>query len=260
MSLPGDLATGVWSAMHDPRLWFIFTVCLVGGVVRGYSGFGGALIVVPLAAMVMGPKIAVPLFYLVDLGSATPYGYRSLPHCKWPEVLPMLAGHLLMLPLGTWLLATLDPTVTRWGMEVTVLMMLALLISGWRYSGRPTPQMSVAVGAVAGVMGAVAGIPGPPIIAYWLGQKDNAAAIRTNIMAYYALTSTAMDIVFLVTGLFTWQIFIYALIIWPAYALGLWGGARLFRISSDRMFRISAYGLIATAAVLAAPVLDRFLK
>ena len=109
-------------------------------------------------------------------------------------------------------------------------------------------------------MGAVAGISGPPIIAYWLGQKDNSKTIRANIMAYYALSSTAMDIVFLVKGFFTWQILIYAIIIWPAYAVGLWGGAKLFHRSTDRMFRVSAYALIAIAAVLSAPVLDGFLK
>ncbi len=259
-SLPGEFMAAIGSALQEPRVWFLLAVSLIGGIVRGYSGFGGALIVIPLAATMFGPKMAVPLFYLFDLGSATPYGYKSVPKCKWPQILPMLAGHLVMLPLGTWLLANMDPTAVRWGMETTVVLMLVLLVSGWRYTGRTNPPLSVGVGAAAGLMGAVAGISGPPIIAYWLGQKDDAATIRTNIMAYYALTSTAMDVVFLVTGLFTWQVLIYALIIWPAYALGLWGGARMFQGTTDRMFRHSAYALIALAAVLGAPVMDGFIK
>ena len=260
ISLPGDFFAGVWAALHEHRVWFLLAVSLIGGVVRGYSGFGGALIVIPLAAMTFGPKVAVPMFYLFDLGSATPYGYRSVPTCKWPQVLPMLIGHLTMLPLGTWLLTNADPTVVRWGMEFVVVLMLAVLVSGWRYTGRPYPPLSVGVGAVAGIMGAVAGISGPPILAYWLGQKDDAATIRGNIMAYYALSSTAMDIMFIVTGLFTWQVVIYAVIVWPGYALGLWGGAKLFHRSSERMFRLSAYVLIGIAAILSAPLMDKFLK
>ncbi len=258
--LVGAFAGSVGAAAQEPRIWFLFAISLLGGVVRGYSGFGGALIVIPLSAMVFGPQIAVPMFYLFDLGSATPYGYRSVPHCKWQQVLPMLAGHLIMLPLGTWLLTNLQPTAVRWGMEGAVLLMLALLVSGWRYTGQTNPPLSVGVGAVAGLMGAVAGISGPPIIAYWLGQKDDAATLRNNIMAYYALTSTAMDIVFLVTGLFTWQVLIYALLIWPAYAAGLWVGAHMFRDTSERAFRISAYVLIGIAAVISLPWMDRFLK
>ncbi len=259
-SLPAELLAALGSAAQEPRVWFILGVALIAGAVRGYSGFGGALIIIPLAATVFGPKIAVPMFYLFDLGSATPYGYRSVPSCKWPEVAPMLAGHLVMLPLGIWLLKNMDPTAVRWGMEAVVLLMLGLLVSGWRYSGRTNPPLSVGVGAAAGLMGAVAGISGPPVIAYWLGQKTDAATIRTNIMAYYALSSTVMDIVFLVTGLFTFEVVVYALIFWPLYALGLWGGARMFQGTTDKAFRVSAYALIGLAAALSLPVLDRFLK
>ena len=46
--LLAEFIAGLWSAMQEPRLWFVFAVSVVGGVVRGYSGFGGALIVVPL--------------------------------------------------------------------------------------------------------------------------------------------------------------------------------------------------------------------
>lgn len=250
----------LWGAAHEPRVWFIFAICLIGGVVRGFSGFGGALIVLPLAAMVFGPAIAVPMFYLFDLGSATPYGYTAIPKSKWPEIWPMLLGHILILPFGAWFLVNLDPIAVRWVMEAAVVSMLILLISGWRYTGRPTRPGSFGIGIVAGFMGASSGISGPPIIAYWLGQKENAAAIRTNIMAYYALSSTAMDIYFLWKGLFTMQVVIYALLLWPAYAAGLWAGARLFRGASDRVFRISAYALIAFTAIISAPVMDKLLR
>ena len=258
-SLP-EFLSGLTAAIQDPRLWFIFAVSLIGGVVRGYSGFGGALIVIPLAAMAVGPVVAVPMFYLFDLGSATPYGYRSLPNCKWIEILPMLAGHLALLPLGAWILTSFDTDLVRWGMEICVISMLVLLISGWRYTGRPIAPLSVGVGAFAGLLGSATGISAPPILAYWLGQKEDVASIRTNIMAYYALSATATDLLFFWRGLFTWQVVLYAIIIWPAYALGLWGGAKLFHRSSEAAFRISAYVLIGFSAFISMPLLDRFLK
>ena len=42
ISLPGDFFAGVWAALHEHRVWFLLAVSLIGGVVRGYSGFGGA--------------------------------------------------------------------------------------------------------------------------------------------------------------------------------------------------------------------------
>ena len=257
--LLAEFIAGLWSAMQEPRLWFVFAVSVVGGVVRGYSGFGGALIVVPLAAMAMGPTVAVPMFYLFDLGSATPYGYKALPQCRWSQVWPMLVGHIVMLPVGAWVLTNMPAEGVRWAMAGTVFLMLILLVSGWRYKGRPTPPASFGVGTVAGLMGSSTGMSGPPVIAYWLGQKDNAAIIRTNIMAYYALSSTATDVLMWWKGLFTWQVVIYAVVIWPGYALGLWGGAKLFGKSSERVFRISAYVLILISAVISLPLMDRLL-
>jgi hypothetical protein len=53
---------------------------------------------------------------------------------------------------------------------------------------------------------------------------------------------------------------VYALIAWPVYSLGLAVGARVFKSSSDANYRIAAYGLIALAAVLSLPLLDRFVR
>ena len=98
-------------------------------------------------------------------------------------------------------------------------------------------------------MGGSTGVSGPPVIAYWLGSLANAANLRDNIMAYYALSSSSTDVAYFIQGLFTWHIAAYALLGWPAYAGGLWAGARLFRGSTDRGFRIAAYVLIAFAVV-----------
>ncbi len=90
----GPFFAALTAAAADPLVWFVVAVALVSGVVRGFSGFGGALIFIPLASATLGPKIAVPMFYLFDLGSATPYGATKLPRCYWREVLPMILGYI----------------------------------------------------------------------------------------------------------------------------------------------------------------------
>ena len=111
----GPFFAALAAAAADPLVWFVVGVALVSGVVRGFSGFGGALIFIPLASATLGPKIAVPMFYLFDLGSATPYGAMALPRCRWREVLPMILGYWVTLPVGAWLLSNIDPLAVRWG-------------------------------------------------------------------------------------------------------------------------------------------------
>ena len=49
------------------------------------------------------------------------------------DVAVMAAGAVIGIPLGTYILNHADPLPLRWGIAVVAAMMLALLISGWRY-------------------------------------------------------------------------------------------------------------------------------
>src|SRR5690349_18118667 len=51
---------------YDQIAILAFTA-LVAGCARGFSGFGGALIFVPIATSVVEPRLAVPLLLIVDL-------------------------------------------------------------------------------------------------------------------------------------------------------------------------------------------------
>jgi uncharacterized protein len=259
-SLPSQLIAALQTYSADPKIWFLVSVALISGVVRGFSGFGGALILIPLISSVFGPQMSVAVFYLVDLISATPYGYSYWNRCSFRDISPMLVGHFVGLPIGTWLLTSLDPLLIRWAMDGVVFLMLAVLVSGWRYKGKTYPPLSFGVGSMAGVMGAASGISAPPVLAYWLGQNAASTLIRANILVYYAITSTATDMIFIWRGLFTWNVLIYALMTWPAYAIGLSIGHKLFGKATDESFRRVAYILIAFTALISLPLLDPWLR
>jgi len=244
----------------QPATWFLSAVVLVSGITRGFSGFGGALIFIPMTAALLGPRKAVAVFYLFDLVSATPYGFSYLPKCQWREVAPMAIAAIAMLPAGAWILKNADPLTLRWTLAIVVGIMLAVLITGWRYKGRPTPVTSAGVGLVAGLMGGATGVTGPVVIAYWLSSTAAAAIIRANIMVFYAVASFSTDVVFFFSGLFTFDVAVYALISWPLYSIGLALGARFFKGTSDAHYRTAAYVLITFSLLASLPVFDRFLR
>jgi uncharacterized membrane protein YfcA len=251
---------GFAAAFTQGTTWFVVFVTLVSGIVRGFSGFGGALIFIPVVSAVLGPRIAVPTFYLADLGSATPYGLASVRKCNWGMVLPMLIGTWIAQPFGATLLETMNPDLLRWGMAGMVIAMLALLLTGWRFRGEPKTWLTFLVGVFAGGLGGATGISGPPVIAYWLGGRTDAVTTRANIMVYYAFSSLAIDVIYFLKGMFTLQIVFYALIVWPCYAAGLAIGARLFGKASDDMFRRVAYALVAVSAVISLPLFDGLVR
>lgn len=259
ISLLGEFAHDAWVLLLLPTTWLVSAAVLIGGIVRGFSGFGGALIFIPWSASIIGPKKAVAVFYLFDLLSATPYGYAFIPKCNKREVIPLIIAAWCTLPLGAWILGTADPLILRWILSVIVIFMLVILMTGWRYKGSPTIPVSLGVGAFAGFSGGATGVSGPIVIAYWLSSLSAAAVIRANIMVFYSLVSTMMDIVLFIRGLFTFDVIVYALIAWPLYSIGLAIGARFFKGSSEDGYRRIAYVLIAASALVSLPLFDKIL-
>ena len=96
-------------------------VAALAGLTRGFSGFGGAMIYMPLIAAIYDPRIAAVTILLVDLVAATPFAIPEVRRCTWREVGPLSIAMAAGLPLGVWLLIVLDPIVLRWCIAIVVL-------------------------------------------------------------------------------------------------------------------------------------------
>jgi uncharacterized membrane protein YfcA len=237
-----------------PELAATLAVALLAGLARGFSGFGSALIFIPLASATLGPRLAAPLLMLVDNLTTFPLIPAAWRRADRGEVASLVAGALVGAPLGTWLLLHLDAETLRWGMCVLAIAMLALLASGWRYHGRPALPLSLAIGAASGLLSGAAQMGGPPVVAYWLGGAITAARVRANIMLFFAASGVISAVTYLVSGLLTPAVLLLTVLVAPAYALGIWGGSHLFGLASEASFRRACFVLIALAAVLGLPV------
>ncbi len=229
------------------------------GLARGLSGFGGALIFVPLASAIVGPTWAAPLLLLVDSVPAAGLVPNAWRCASRREVGIMATGALFGVPLGVWLLSKADPLALRWGLAAIIAAALVLLISGWRYRGRPTRPVAAGVGVLGGVLSGAAQIGGPPIATYWLSTALSPEVVRANLVLYFAISTVFSAIAYLAGGLITWGLLMLALLIGPAYALGMFIGSRLFGVASEATFRWLCYALIAMATVVSLPILDNVL-
>lgn len=239
-----------FSSIHQD--WFVWIVLVTFGaaVVRGLAGFGSAMIMIPVLSVFLGPVVAVPILNLVDAVTTLPMLPPATRKCRWREVIPLFIGAALLMPLGVHLLKVVDPTLLRHVMAVLILGMAVVMTFGLRYKGEPNRLVSVAVGAVSGVMSGAIGLSGPPIILFWLGGQANAATARANVIAYFGLMTVALIATMIWNGLFTSQVLGLSLILMPVYALGLMLGAQGFRYASEKSFRMVALALISAVAII----------
>ncbi len=242
------------ASLFDVRFLWAILAAAMAGLVRGFSGFGAALIFIPLGGALYDPKVAVLILWVIDAVATAPYLPYHIRRAYWPEVIPLLIGSVLALPLGVWVLVHGDPVPLRWAVCGTVLVSTIALASGWRYQRLPSPAMSLSVGGIAGFSNGAVGIGGPPLVLFWLGGRSNSAQTRSNIFAYFALSSVITLALYLWQGIFTLPILAVGIALLPAYGIPLLLGDRLFRRSTDTWFRRIAFWICAAAAVMGLPL------
>lgn len=226
----------------------------LAGAVRGFSGFGPAMVFNPVASAIYGPAVAVPILFLIDAVMSLPVVVPSLAKCRWREVLPISAGAALTIPLGVWVLVETDPTVLRWILCLTILVAVGALASGWRYGGEPSLATAFAAGGLSGFGGGFAGLYGPPMILFWLGGRSAAATVRANVFVFFGLINAVAGATFWYSALLTRNVLVLALFLMPVYGVAMWIGSRAFRQAPEAVYRYGALTLCALAALIGLPL------
>jgi uncharacterized membrane protein YfcA len=248
------LGRAVIGGYGPEALGLLAAAAFVAGLVRGFAGFGTAMIYLPAAGAVLPPFSALTTLALFDLVGPLPLIPRALREGAPRDVLRLAAGLALALPLGLFALSQVSPEVFRYAVSATALALLACLGAGLRYRGQLTPPLVYATGAIAGFLFGVAGIPGPPVILLYMASALPAQAIRANTLLFLVLCDVALLPMLALFGrLDTSAALIGVLLIAPNMLGGLIG-VRLFQPGRERIYRRIAYAVIGFSAIAGLPL------
>ena len=238
----------------------ICTIAFISGTARGFSGFGSALIFMPLASSMAAPRLVAALLLIIDFVAAAPLIPNAWKRADRKATAVMVFGALIGVPIGTYFLSRLDPATTRWIISAFVFALLLLLVSGWRYRGGDHAALSIGIGGLSGFCSGLAQTGGPPIVGYWLGRPIPSVIARANILLFFGASDFFSAVSYATTGLITAESIKFSLMVGPVYGIGVAFGASLFGKASESVFRSICYVLIAAAVVVGLPMLDGVLR
>lgn len=238
------------AGLSNPTLWIALGVVVIGGIMRGFAGFGSAMLFAPIFSVLMSPAHMVPLVVSLELPMGLLLAWESRRRAEWRFVIGMALAALVGMPIGIWLLVSVDSRALTIGISIAILFFVLVLMSGWRYRGpRPWP-LTAGIGAASGVMMATSSVGGPPVLLYMLAAEHPAATIRANIVTYFGLTIFVLIAMVYVASPTALGALIDAAILAPAMLVGVWIGMRLAGRASDRIYRGISYAFITCAAVI----------
>lgn len=225
----------------------------LGSVIFGITGFGAALVTIPLATHFVPLPFALALFVLMDLANAFRIGFenpRVAVRGEWTRLVPAIV-------LGTVAGVTLLVNLPR-PAATLALGLFAIAFGAYRLARHPDAarilgtRWAYAAGFAGGVTSTLFGAGGPPYAMYLSHRGLTKEQFRATLGLATLASISLRTIAFLVTGLLLdARVWLYAAAVVPAGLLGLWAAGHLFRrISREALMRAVALMLLASGASL----------
>ena len=227
-------------------------IAFLGALVFGITGFGAALITIPLATHLVPLKFALALFVLADLAAALNIGFENPKNAvrgEWTRLVPMI---LVGTAIGVTLLVNLPREA---GMILLGLFVLGFGVFTLLPHARAriiSPAWAWLAGLAGGITSTVFGAGGPPYAIY-LSQRGLTKEQFRATLGFATMTSISLrTLAFLLTGLLLdLRVWLTALAVVPSALLGIWVARKIFvRISREALMRVVAVLLLASGGSL----------
>lgn len=227
-------------------------IAFAGAIIFGMTGFGAALVTIPLATHLVSLPFALAMFALLDCTSAWRIGLADPKNAVKAELKRMLPLVVAGTVLGMTLLVNLPREVSMGALGVFVLAVaIANLVQagGVRQVGQ---SWAYPAGLAGGITSTLFGAGGPPYAIYLSRRGLTKEQYRSTLGACAMFSISLRVVAFIIAGpLQSPKPWLFALAVLPASLGGLWVASKAFsRISRDALMRAVGVVLFASGVSL----------
>lgn len=231
---------------------------LTGYGVLGLTGFGSALVIVPLLAWQWPLPEVVALVLTLDLPASLMHSGLNWRQVQWRELQRLLPGMVLGTLLGLWLSHHLS---SRWPLLALGVYVAGVGVRALRVAGKPPAPLAAswghAYGLGIGVVEMLFGTAGPVVVAWLARQLPDPHRLRASIPMVMVVAVLTVLAGLAAEGRLSqpvlWQRWSWLIV--PALA-GVWLGHRLARrVPVARLRQTICALLVVSGSVLAAKAL-----
>ena len=232
-----------WFAVPAEQAALVAVSVGLAALIRAFTGFGFAMLVVPAFSFFLMPADAVVLsavlaFLLGLLSHRAWWGLFPVTPAK-----PMVAGSVVGTAVGVWFLASLSVAEFQLWIGISVVIASVVLSRFVPAERAASPPTALATGVASGLMNGAFAIPGPPVILYVVATLSDPVQSRAFLMMFFWCSSVVSLVIFGAAGLITPRPFQLLWIALPAMWLGNQAGNRAFARYAGAAYRPFVVGL-----------------
>jgi uncharacterized protein len=230
------------------------TAVFLGGLVSGFSGFAFSAAAGAILLHFLPPMQAIPLMMICSIGTQATSMLMVRKFVVWSDLLPLLIGGAVGLPIALFLLTLMEPTAFRIAFGIFLVgyaltMLCRPALAAVRSIGGPTVNSIVGFGG--GFVGGLTAMPGAlPVI--WcelrgIPKERQRAMVQPFIllMQIFAVLMLSLS-----PGTINRELVSNIVLAIPALMTGTLFGMALFGRVDDRKFRIAVLVLLFISGCL----------
>jgi uncharacterized membrane protein YfcA len=220
--------------------------------IRGITGFGSALISVPLLALSQPLHFAVPLVLALDFTASLVLGGLNRKQANWGEIKLLLPFGMIGACIGAYALLTLPTTPVLITLGAFTMFFGFRNIFGMQTVGQLSRAWAIPAGLGGGSAGALFGTGGPPYIMYLTRRLLDKGEVRATFSWLFAIEGGFRLGLFLVAGLlFDPKLHLAYVLGLAPMAAGLYIGNKVhLDMTSEGMLKVVGALLVLSGAML----------
>ena len=245
----------------DFHVWAVaITATLIGGVIRGFTGFGFALILISALLFVADPITIVPLTLILDLLAGLSLFARTFRHVHWTGIQYLLVGSAIGVPAGFACLLLVAPEPMKIAIYFGILASVLLIAKGFRaqigarqwHAGRDRCGCRFISGSwpPSCVMSGAAGVPGPPVILLYLSSPLPVSTTRATAIAFFIFVDIFALGLAAYNDLISVDILLRCGVLFPLMAVGTSAGHWLYGLARPETVKRAAIILLGLLAIV----------
>lgn len=229
------------TALSPYELAYCAAVIFIAYGLRGSTGFG-AVIGMPLLALVLPLKVLVPVWTLLGFASSIAILGRDRRHVARDAFLAFVPWCLLGFAIGLYWFTQLDSRRLAHGLGMLVIAYAGIAMwNAWRpatQTRRPLRATGPLASTIAGLFGAIFGTMGSLFFVIFLDTRGlTKDRFRATMSAMLLMLSTVRGIGYYAVGEFTRESWIMFAAAFPAALAGIYVGDRVQLKLSEATFR-----------------------
>ncbi|OPL13396.1 MAG: hypothetical protein AVO38_13500 [delta proteobacterium ML8_D] len=231
----------------------IAAISFFAGLVQGLTGFGSALVAMPLYLLLLDARTAVPLSILNGVIITIYLCLQLKRHLDWRKILPLLLGCLPGIAAGVYLLKSADNT---WIKVLLGTLLIGYALFSLKFKPRSIKMPSFgpyAAGFATGVIGSAFSAGGPPAIIYTMLAGWSKDSIKATLSGLFLVAGILIACAHWFSGLTNFLVLQYLTVSAIPLIGGVWSGSRIYsRTTTESYIRIILFLLIGLGTLMIA--------